>query len=330
MTYVDEWAFWRESLAGGKPETTPGTPHSGFFRDKSKRAIAIWTEDDVWMCAATSGHAPRRQDEIDDMFGFVCRAPITRELYMTIASGGAWPEDVPAPQRGAGDNNPPDDLTPDQALAAEIAVMEAQCREWLKGLPDGKPHSKAEADLCANYAIKFGEFEKRASEAHKAEKAPFLESGRLVDAKWFAPVRDVAARLKAKIKAIGDGWLTRENARLADDARKANEAARAAAAEADRRAREEADKAGAAPPPKTVVQEVVAERAKIGTAGRAISQRSKKEWVIDDLPAVASYFAGLETPPADLVEVLTRLASKVCAAGVSVPGVKSVFATSSV
>ena len=349
MTEQDEWAFWREARAGGKPLTTPGTPHSGFFRSyfwtadgaaegkrvKASRGVSIWRDGDDrhgddWQCLVTSGYCPNNRIDIDELFASCCNHSISREEVMRVLNGGRFDDDVPIIDIGTGHNNPPDDLTPDQALAAEISAMEAQCRAWLKGLPNGTPQTKAEANLCANYAIKFGEFEKRASDAHKIEKAPFLESGRLVDAKWFAPVRDIAAGLKAKIKAIGDGWLTRENARLAEEARKVNEAARAAAAEADRKAREEADKAGAAPPPKTVVQEVVAERTKIGTAGRSISQRSKKEWVIEDMPAVSAYFAGLETPPAELIEVLTKLANKVCAAGVSVPGTKAVTTTSSV
>ena len=45
-------------------------------------------------------------------------------------------------------------------------------------------------------------------------------------------------------------------------------------------------------------------------------------WVIDDLPAVAAYFATLETPPSDLVDVLQKLTNRVSEAGVKIPGIR--------
>lgn len=341
----DEWDFWIEQLSGGAPETTPGRPHSGFYRDryyaptgdgkkreKRSRAVAIWQQDGEFICAVTAGYQPRHLDEIDALFSNCCRAPITRELFMSIQAGDPWPDEVPAADRvvSKGDNNPPEELTPDQALAAEIRVLEKQVREWLLRLPGsdaekgitGKPQTKAEADLCANYATKFGELEKRAIEAHRAEKAPFLEAGRSCDAKWFAPVRDAAAELKKKIKAIGDIWLTKENARLAEEARLANEAARKAAEEAAVKDRAEADKIGAPPPPAVIVEEIKPQRASIGTSGRVITQRTRTVWIIEDLPSVATYFATLEAPPQDLRDTLEKLVGKVSSAGVKVPGTR--------
>ena len=322
----DQWAFYHAQLHGETPETTPGTPHAGFFRDGNKRAVAIWRGDDgVWNCTATSGYVPRHLDEIDELFGFVCRHPITRSVYMNVFEGKGWPEDVPAAGRVVEktDNNPPEELTPDKALAAEIAALETQCRAWLKGLPDGKPSNKTEADLAANYAEKFLAFENKAIAEHKAEKAPYLEAGRQCDAKWFAPVRDKASELKAKIKAIATAWARAEDTRKAEEARIANEAARKAAEEANRKAAEEADLLGAAPPPVVKPVEVVVEKTKVGT-GRAISARSQTTYVVDDWKAVAVFFAGVPDPAQDLKDVLQKLTNAAMKAGLIVPSVRTI------
>lgn len=97
---LDPWDFWRRSLAGEKPETTPGQPHSGFFILKqyfslpfaAKRVlcdcpVAIWLVGDQWT-AVTDDFRNRwieeRLELVDDIFARVARAPITKERYDTM------------------------------------------------------------------------------------------------------------------------------------------------------------------------------------------------------------------------------------------------------
>jgi len=325
MSNENQWLYWQNALKGVFMEDMiqRGQPQSGYYRDRSKRAVAIWRnpESGALLCLVTSGYEPRHADEIDELFGFVCRSPITRDLFLNIQNGGAWPEEVPEPTRGIGDNNPPEDLTPDKALAAEIAALETQCRNWLQSLPDGKPSNKVEADLAANYAEKFLEFEKRAIELHKAEKEPHLKASRECDAKWFAPVRDMAKSLKERIKAISLAWAKAEDARKAEEARKANEEQQRIADEANRKAREEAERSGEAPPPVVKPVEVVAEKTRVGTV-RAISNNARPVYIIADVPAFAAYLANLNPPPPDLMDVLRKIANKLGAAGTIPPGVE--------
>jgi len=97
----DEWQFWREQLAGGTPETTPGTPHAGYFIAKeyvsipggAKRVltdfpVAIWKDPDGnWIARGDKllrGFNITMLDEIDELFGKVCRNPITHERYQEM------------------------------------------------------------------------------------------------------------------------------------------------------------------------------------------------------------------------------------------------------
>jgi hypothetical protein len=326
MAEANDWTYWASALNGEFIEDLiqRGNPQSGFYRDRSKRAVAIWRDDDgALQCAVSSGYIPRHADEIDEIFGFVCRSPITRELFMHIRNGGAWPETVPDTERGIGDNNPPEDLTPDKALAYEIASLETQCRSWLVSLPDGKPSNKVEADLAANYADKFLAFEKRAIELHKAEKEPHLKAGREVDAKWFAPVRDVAKSLKEKINAIALAWARAEDNRKAEEARKANEELRRIANEENIRMRGAADVSGtvASLPPVAVV-EVVPEKTKVGTSRARSAPAPKPVYVITDLPAFAAHLAAFENPPPEFMEACRTIANRLGAAGANPPGVE--------
>ena len=96
----DAWTFWRESVAGKKPEVTPGFPQVGYYIGRhyvslpnaQKRTlvdfpVAIWTENDEMIAKTESLEKSwfmTRIEEIDDMFGQVCRAPISHERYLEM------------------------------------------------------------------------------------------------------------------------------------------------------------------------------------------------------------------------------------------------------
>ena len=102
------WSFWRAQLAGETPETTPGTPHAGYYLmrrretrdnpnprpgDPRKKVtthynpVAIWfDEDSGWNCIE---HTPRlilsnsSIEAIDEsIFSRCCRSPLTYEDYL--------------------------------------------------------------------------------------------------------------------------------------------------------------------------------------------------------------------------------------------------------
>jgi hypothetical protein len=94
----DQWDWWRRQLAGEYPETSPGDPKSGFYRDtfrksngtkkreKAHRYVAIWRDEsgDV-NCRVSEGYEPKHIDEIDELFSSVARDAISAEDYQMLA-----------------------------------------------------------------------------------------------------------------------------------------------------------------------------------------------------------------------------------------------------
>jgi len=117
MSTAYDWYFKQLDAQAGKgqpPETTPGTPFSGFYRLRRRimidnpnprpgesrknpkviyEPVAIWVQDGEW-CCAKPGYVPTKADEIDDLFSRVCRDAVTEEAYRAVVAGGAWPDDV--------------------------------------------------------------------------------------------------------------------------------------------------------------------------------------------------------------------------------------------
>jgi hypothetical protein len=100
---IAEWNFWREQLEGGSPETTPGTPHAGFFilrrrytiynddparkpGDPRKKVtteylpVAIWF-DNGWHMVIGREEYYRDPDQIDETFSRCCRSAISHDEY---------------------------------------------------------------------------------------------------------------------------------------------------------------------------------------------------------------------------------------------------------
>jgi hypothetical protein len=106
---MDAWHFWREQLAGKAPETTPGTPHAGYFLSRRRVTkdnpnptiggprkkvetyhdpVAIWHDGESWHCLITRVDGPPRYltnvDAIDDVFSRCCRSALTYEAYIAL------------------------------------------------------------------------------------------------------------------------------------------------------------------------------------------------------------------------------------------------------
>jgi len=303
----NEWQYWATALKGEFIEDLiqRGQPQSGFFRDRSKRAVAIWRDDTGIRCQVTSGYEPRHADEIDELFGFICRTPITRELYMEIKNGGKWPEDVDLPERGIGDNI--STLAPHEAIKAEVNDLIDAARKWIDSI-GGAVKTQEHADKVANYAEAFGELEKRADKARKDEKDPHDKAAKAVQAKWL-PVVELADEKKRWCKKAFETYALAEKRRREEEARKAAEAARIEA--------EKADIAGepSAPEPEPV------KNVSAGTRGR-VALKTRTDWVVDDLQAFAAYLASMETPAPEFVEVCRKLANRIGSGGGSAPGIE--------
>ncbi len=268
----------------------------------------------------TAGYCPRHLDEIDELFGFVCRKPISRAVYMNHAEGLGWPEDVVQSEpRGIGDNSQA--LSESEMIEAQVNDMIESARSWLAEI-GGKITTQEQADKSANFAHAFGELEKKADAARKSEKEPHDKAAKAVQTKW-APIIDRAAEKKTWMKKAFETYALAEKRRREDEARRIADEQRRAAEEARAAAEKQAIETGApvsfsppvVEPPKPV------ENVKAGTRGR-VSIRTRTEFVISDLPAFAAYAASLETPPPEFMEACRKIANRIGAAGVIAPGVE--------
>jgi hypothetical protein len=311
-----------------------------------QEAVAIWCDPAGELCCARTifgDGVGMTAMQIDEMFTSEHYA-IPYELYVSVTDKGEpWPElyttrlrtkDITAgvvwseewsrarlaadpethdengnPRAVMGDNDPPADLSPDQALIVRIDAMRSQIGTWLESI-GGKPTTQAEADMLGNYANKFKDFENEAVAAHGAEKAPHWQICKDIDAKWFGPVRDKAIELRAKALALIKKYTDAENAKRVEAARVANETARKAA--------ERAAKTGDAPV--EPIAEIVPEKVKVGTLRGG--QRTAPVWTVTDLAKFVAYCAALESPPPDLVEACEKIARKFGPAGVKAPGME--------
>jgi hypothetical protein len=314
----DQWTYWASALGGNFIEDLiqRGNPQSGFYRDRHTRAIAIWRVDSgELMCSVTSGYAPRYADEIDELFGFVCRAPITRELYMHIANGGAWPEDVQLPARGAGDNS--QSLPSHELMTAQINDMIDEARKWLASI-GGTIESQEHADKAANFAGAFGELEKQADKARKDEKEPHDKAAKAVQAKWL-PVIELAAEKKTWLKKEFEKFALAEKRRREEEARRLAEEQRKAAEEAARAAAENGEQP---PEPPQVEEPAPIKNVAAGTRGTRVALKTRVDYVVTDLPTFSAHLAALDNPPPEFVEACRKIANRLGAAGANPPGVE--------
>jgi hypothetical protein len=102
----DDWSFWMSQLAGENPETTPGTPHAGYYllrrrisrpNDDPNRKpgdprrkvetthlpVAIWNDGGWHMVIGREEHY-RDVDQIDETFSRCCRNAITYDEYQEL------------------------------------------------------------------------------------------------------------------------------------------------------------------------------------------------------------------------------------------------------
>lgn len=114
-----------------------------------------------------------------------------------------------------------------------------------------KEGDEVEAGKLADFVVQLNEHLANAKAAHKAEKAPFLRDGRIVDS-FLHEVNDPIEKGKARInkvrKVFADAKADKERRRLEEEARKAREEQgriAAEAAEAAQRMQNEQDMADA-------------------------------------------------------------------------------------
>lgn len=288
--------YWRNALAGKFGAVHDGDAQPGFYRARNKDGkddpVAIWCGDGE-MVAYRNGTAV----DAADIWSWVCRAPITEELYRAVAERGEpWPDAIKE-LIGRNSNNPPSD----EAMADEVqSAIDAAMAELQNPVTD-----QAGCDRIANHRDRLAKMFKAKESERKAEKQPHMDAAAAVDTRWkpvLAKIEEAGGKLKNAITI----WLLKEEQRR-----------RAEALEEARR-QEEARKAAAEanlPPPEPAPVPVV-ERPKAGTTGRATALRTHKSAVITDYAKALAHFA----EAMEVREVIQQLADRAARVDVATPG----------
>lgn len=222
---------------------------------------------------------------------------------------------------GIGHNNPPP--TPFDAVEARTNDLYHEAKMWLDG---DEVTSEEYAEQITTLLNMLRQTGKQAEEARTEEKAPHLEAGRAVDAK-YKPITGMIDKATKACKAAMAPWLKKKADILAaeqEEARAKAAAAQAkaqavmqAAAQDDLQEREDAERAVDA------AKEAEKQSSKLnntrsttkGAVGRAVGLRTYYEPELIDGTAAARHYWQTQTGREAINELLMKLARQDVSAG---------------
>jgi hypothetical protein len=277
MSNNDDYHWWREALEGRVGPIHENEPQCGYYRVRDT-PVAIWRDGGELL--AISGIIP---DDPCEVWVRAAKHPVSYNDYLRASQSGEWPEYVQVEFTGS--NFAPED----EAIRDELDAVKRSFFGWFTEIKSIT--TQEQVDKAATFAERFSTLQKRGELAHKNEKAPHLEAGRAVDAKWKSLIAQADAE-KANVKDAIGAFLRAEEAKRIEAAAKAPEAVVAAPV-----------KAG-------------------GMSARTVSLRTVETVEITDIKAAALHIASLENPPAEFVEVVEKIASRLLKAGANVNGAK--------
>lgn len=289
MSASAQYDYWQRRLKGEQPPLHEGECHAGFYRLRGRNGnndqpVAYWfASDGTLRCRIGKQDVPEQTAR--ERWHWAQERPITHDVYKAVIASGQWPDQHEAVTRS--NNAPPDDSF--EGLSEAIADL---ARDAKKMVEAGAAKTQDDADRASDLANRLGEFWNKADGARKAEKKPHDDAVKAVQEKW-TPVLTAAEIYKRLKLAVITPFLTAKQ-------------------DAERKAREEATKAGQPLP------EQARSTTKAGTRGRSVALRTQKSVEITDRAALLAYFADSEM----MTDFLQERAEKAVRAGVTPPGIK--------
>lgn len=312
LVKIDQWGNWRRCLEN---KTQPGKhelgvlslnePWSGYWRT-GLAPLAIWRDEDGNLRCVKGGgrYGERRNADALKEWPFA-RDPITYEEYTSVCGGAVWSDidesvsDLVETKPWIGHNFPPAD-DPAEALKEKIE----------RALEGVEKYNRIDDDEACARAQTLRDFlNKCATEgenAHKQEKAPWLEKAKAVDSRWLPKVK-VAREAAVTIRRAMENWIDE----------KARRRRAAEAAERKRQEEEQAHMDVAVTPPAPPGAAPSAEPMIRGATGKGTTPKEKPTAVVTDWMALAEHFIA----DAAVQQVLLKLAQAAVDVGVTPPGV---------
>lgn len=330
VSVVERWQWWQRALKDPSKIGSADLPlHAneyqvGYYRTRRKdgpwEPVGIYPDENGVVVGLRNG---RQVSDIQELFLWCCRHPITYEAYVKAIEGSGFDDEPPAP-RGLGDNS--GDADPFDALKIELAGESEQVADFLKG----EVKTQAAADRLGIWAKRLTDIAKRADNQRVVEKEPHLAASRAVDDKWrdiIADAKDWAAKAKKATEAFLIAKKRAEEARAREEAAKAAELRRQAE-EAAREAQkaEQVDEDAEAKRAELIRQAQEAEKAaevrnaQAGRTGAKVSLRVEKRGEIVDYDALLIALKDR----AEIKDLVQSLANRAAKSGFELPGMKIV------
>lgn len=198
------YAYWRQAIenkAAGIPIQVPvDSPRAGYYYwvsgDKKVPVAIWWKPDETLLCKV--GPA-MNQDGLKRWNAFGGN-PITQAVYKAVMETGQWPEE-PAARPNAPEG--------EVGVDVELDQLVEEATGWMKAHSEIK--DQATADKTQSYVARLRNVRTKAEEAHKVEKQPSLDAGRVVDYRWKPRVAKAEVTIKGLLATL-TGFLKAQQA----------------------------------------------------------------------------------------------------------------------
>lgn len=341
---VDRWAYWREELKypGCNPRDVDHDQICGYYRirgaaTKPDYPVGIYVPDGEDQIVLKVGR--RQEVALASEEGWDFRlssswlkcAAVEYEEYMKALEDGVWSDGKPArkpdaapepeekPAAGIGHNSGDDDpfSNTKQLLLGDVEIAD--------GLMKKPVETKDQADQVAAFITKIRGHGSTAEVHRKAEKQPFLDGGRAVDAKW-KELTDLSDDAMQRLKKHLHPYLQAQARAEEERQRKAREEAERLRREAEERearrdvANEptEEERKAEEQAIREAEREARPQSVNVGRTGAKTTLRKEKYGVVDDYEKAA--LALVRMKHSVMIETIDQLANRAAKADMAFDG----------
>jgi hypothetical protein len=303
---TDGLQFWRDSLAGKKPEINVDLPQQGYYKARKGKdgpwaPVAIWLKGDDLVA--------RHGDEMVEparIWSWCADKPVSKADVEHYKEHGRFPGEI-----AIGHNSG------DLSLAEEMTDAAKQAIEWLK---DNKITAQVTADIAANMRARLLDLSKKAETERETKVRPHLDAQKAINGE-YKPLVDAATSAANALRDALTVFMRAEEAKQraqAEAKRKAEEEQAAKERAELLKANPLAEYTEPLPEPPLPLEPPKVQAG--GQAGRKAGLRTITRFELTDYAAALEHVKNHK----DVIAAVEKAAFAQAKAGADVPGVKRI------